>query len=115
VYRGPVAYVDRATETVFYVESDGRHVSAVRLDGTVLWTRDLYSDVKKVIWSRDQSENDAKFDRLLRGDVRDRKIASIARAESADQAQVCLSVAFTSGDVGVVDATSGTFISLGRD
>ena len=115
VYRGPVAHADRATETLFYVESDGRHVSAVRFDGNVLWTRDLYSDVKRVVWSREESDDEAELDRLFRGDVRDRKIVSIERAQAHGQAKVCLSITFTSGDFGVIDATSGTFIWLGRD
>jgi hypothetical protein len=115
VYRGPVAHPDRATETLFYVESDGRHVSAVRFDGHVLWTRDLYSDAQRVLWSREQSDDEAELDRLFRGDVRDRKIVSIEPAEPQDQGKVCLSITFTSGDFGVIDATSGRFVWLGRD
>jgi hypothetical protein len=115
VYRGPVAYADRATETLFYVESDGRHVSAVRFDGHVLWTRDLHSDAQRVLWSREQSDDEAELDRLFRDDVRDRKIVSIEPTEPQDQAKVCLSITFSSGDFGVIDATSGRFIWLGRD
>lgn len=41
-FRGPLTYKDERSGTVFYVESDGRHVSAISLTGKILWTRDPY-------------------------------------------------------------------------
>ena len=119
-YRGPIAYSDPATETLFYAESNGRHVSAIRFDGNVLWTRDLYNDVRKALWTRERSD-DAELDRRFRGDVKDRKIVSISRydtrgaPETFDRRKVYLSIGFTSGDFGVADAADGKFIFLGRD
>jgi hypothetical protein len=114
-YRGPAAYADRATETLFYVESDGRHVGAIRFDGTVLWTHDLYSDVKRVAWTSEPSGDVAELDRIIHGEIKDRKIVSITRAAPRDRDKVYLLITFTSGDFGVVDATSGEFVSMGRD
>ena len=114
-YRGPAAYADRATETLFYVESDGRHVSAVRFDGHVLWTRDLYSDVKRVAWTSEASDDVTELDRIIHGDIKDRKIVSVTRAAPRDRAKVYLLITFTSADFGVIDATSGELVSLGRD
>ena len=37
-------YFDPQTRTVFYVETDGRHLSAIGPDGTLLWTRNPYVD-----------------------------------------------------------------------
>ena len=105
-YRGPLTYADRATETLFYVESDGRHISAIRFDGKVVWTRDPYAD--------------AELDRAPYR-VKDRKIVSIGRAEPArlpkgfDRRKVYLSIAFNSTDFGVVDASNGNFTYFGRD
>jgi hypothetical protein len=98
------------------VESDGHHVSAVRFDGTVLWTRDLYGDVKRVLWDREHSSDlEADLDQLLRGAVQDRKITSIARADSSDPSKLHLSITFSSADFGVADGATGTFLWLGRD
>jgi hypothetical protein len=40
----PYAYKDTETGTVFYVESDGRHVSAISPEGKILWSRDPFAD-----------------------------------------------------------------------
>jgi len=65
-YRGPVAYSDSGTKTIFYVESDGRHVSAIQFDGKVAWTRDPYSE--------------GQLERMPYR-VKDRKIVSIGRTD----------------------------------
>jgi hypothetical protein len=44
--KGPIAYADATLKTVFYVESDGRHISAITFDGQVLWTRNPFVDAK---------------------------------------------------------------------
>src|SRR5689334_19888463 len=43
-FPGPQAYRDPSVPVVYYVESDGRHVSAIGLDGKVLWNRDPFED-----------------------------------------------------------------------
>src|SRR6516165_3381611 len=43
-YRGPTAYVDKKLGVVIYAESDGKHLSAIDLEGRVLWTRSPFSD-----------------------------------------------------------------------
>ena len=43
-FRGPQAYKDADSGVVFYVESDGRHVSAISPDGRILWCRDPFAD-----------------------------------------------------------------------
>jgi hypothetical protein len=43
-YRGPVAYVDKASRLVLYAETDGKHLSAIDFEGRVLWTRSPFTD-----------------------------------------------------------------------
>ncbi len=43
-FAGPQAYKDPATGIIFYVESDGRHVSAISAKGKLLWTRNPFID-----------------------------------------------------------------------
>ncbi len=41
-FHGPQTYKDIDSGTVFFVESDGRHVSAINTDGKILWHRDPF-------------------------------------------------------------------------
>ncbi len=43
---GPQTYKDADTGIIFYVESDGRHVSAISQDGKILWHRNPFEDAK---------------------------------------------------------------------
>ena len=45
-YRGPVAYSDKKLQRVFYVESDGQHLSCIGFDGKVMWTRVPFVDAR---------------------------------------------------------------------
>src|SRR4051812_12323564 len=40
----PTTFKDADSGIVFYVESDGRHVSAISPDGKILWSRDPFLD-----------------------------------------------------------------------
>jgi hypothetical protein len=42
----PKALVDPVSKITFYLESDGRHISAIAPDGKVLWTHDPFVDSK---------------------------------------------------------------------
>jgi hypothetical protein len=45
-FAGPQAYRDAHSGTVFYVESDGRHVAAISKRGKLLWVRDPFEDAQ---------------------------------------------------------------------
>ena len=45
-FRGPQTYKDADSGIIFYVESDGRHVTAISPDGKILWHRDPFVDAK---------------------------------------------------------------------
>jgi hypothetical protein len=40
----PYTYKDADSGIIFYVESDGRHVTAISPEGKILWTRDPFAD-----------------------------------------------------------------------
>ena len=42
----PQSYKDADTGIIFYVESDGRHVSAISQEGKILWHRNPFEDAK---------------------------------------------------------------------
>ena len=43
-FPGPQVYRDAHSGTLYYVESDGRHVAAISRDGKLLWVRDPFMD-----------------------------------------------------------------------
>jgi hypothetical protein len=43
-FRGPLIYKSGESGILFYVESDGRHVSAIDPEGKILWCRDPFID-----------------------------------------------------------------------
>jgi len=123
-YHGPVAYSDQASQTIFYAESDGHHISAIGFDGTVLWTRDLYADTEKVLKSLSKHDPlaDSDLGRMLQEERGRRKIVSINRSvglgaspKSDDRNKAYLSIAFSSADFGIIDASTGSIVLWGRD
>ena len=43
-FPGPQVYKDPSSGTLLYVESGGRHVAAISIDGKLLWNRDPFTD-----------------------------------------------------------------------
>src|SRR5580700_11585991 len=43
-FPGPQVCKDPTTGTLLYVESDGRHVTAISCDGKLLWSKDPFKD-----------------------------------------------------------------------
>jgi hypothetical protein len=43
-FLGPRVYKDPASGTLLYLETDGRHVAAISVDGKLLWIRDPFKD-----------------------------------------------------------------------
>ena len=43
-FPGPQVYKDPTSRTLFYVESDGRHVAAISVAGKLLWIKDPFQD-----------------------------------------------------------------------
>jgi hypothetical protein len=103
-HRGPMAYADRATETLFYVESDGRHLSAIAFSGKVLWTRNPFVEAH-----------------LKPYRVKNPQIVFIGRADPSslpdgyDKKALFIGISFESTQFGVVDAAKGDFTFQGQD
>ena len=117
-YRGPVAYSDRAAQTLFYAESDGHHLVAIQFNGKVLWTRDLYVDTAKALSKLGSSDSSNPLGRMLNEQRKNRKIVAIRVVdppETIDPKKTYLSIAFSSADFLIVDALSGDGLIFGRD
>jgi hypothetical protein len=55
-FHGAQAYKDRLSGTILYLESDGRHVAAISLEGKVLWNRDPFSDAHLEYYRTDKPQ-----------------------------------------------------------
>jgi len=100
-FTGPGVFKDKVSETIFYVESDGRHVSAVDQKGKILWHRDPFTDAKLepyrrarpvICWIGPPSE----------WSIEGRKGKFIG-------------IAFDSSQFGIINVANGEFICLGQD
>jgi len=104
-FKGPIAYADPKLKTVFYVESDGRHVSAISFDGQILWTRNPFVDAKLEPYR-----------------VAEPKIVRIGPSGGLgpsgwkpDPKGTYISVTFNSTQFGIINTANGDFADGGRD
>jgi hypothetical protein len=100
-YRGPVAYSDKKLQRVFYVESDGQHLSCIDFEGKVMWTRVPFVDARLKPYRMEKP-----------------RIVSIGQPLPwmvAKTKGTFVAITFESTQFGIVDADSGTFYSLGQD
>ena len=98
---GPLTYKDPHTNVVYYVESDGRHVSAIRDDGTILWNRNPFDDAGLEPYR-----------------VENPKIACItAPLEWMTKRREghFISISFDSSQGGIINTENGEFLFLGQD
>jgi hypothetical protein len=98
-------YLDPQTRVLFYVETDGRHLSAIGPDGKLLWTRNPYVDTGSHYYRR-------------------KEIITYLGPLPAEYARVSkkqnlggpfIQIAFDSTQFGAVDVKTGNFFNLGQD
>ena len=100
-YQGPVAYVDKKLQAVFYAETDGRHLSAIAFDGRILWTRSPFVDAKLEPY-RMAEPKIIRIGAPLPWMIKGAKGSFVA-------------ITFESTQFGLVDVKSGDFTFLGQD
>jgi hypothetical protein len=103
-FRGPIAYTEGVTKTILYVETDGRHLSAISFDGRVLWTRDPFADAHLKPYRVDNPRITSIYKPVpwMLGSRRDPKRYFVA-------------IGFDSAQTGVVDVSTGAFSFVGQD
>jgi len=95
-FLGPQTYKDASTGIIFYVESDGRHISAISKDGKILWHRDPFVDSKLEAYR-----------------VKHPVIVWIGEMDRNGNKQ--LEITFNSSQFGSLDRSTGDFTFLGQD
>lgn len=87
--------IDPKTRITYYLESDGRHVSAISPDGKILWQRDPFNDAG--LWPYRVSK------------------PVITYFEFAPDDKPGLAVGFSSSQFGAMDFAKGSFAYGGQD
>jgi hypothetical protein len=98
-------YLDPQTQTVFYVETDGRHLSAIGPDGKLLWTRNPYVDTGSHYYRRKEvivylGPLSTEYTQLMK---------------KQHVAGPFIGIAFDSTQFGALDVKTGNFFNLGQD
>lgn len=91
----PKVLVDPQTRITYYLESDGRHVSAIGSDGKLLWHRDPFTDGE--LWPYRVSK------------------PVITYFEFARTGKKGMAIGFNSSQFGVMDFAMGSFEFEGQD
>jgi hypothetical protein len=102
-FPGPQVYRDTKSGTVFYVESDGRHVAAISKDGKLLWNKDPFKDGRLPLYRTKTPQIvyiGAAYDSV--------QISKRQRAEF-------IAISFNSSQFGLLRISDGEFRFLGQD
>ena len=103
----PLSYEDRLTNTVIYVESDGRHVSAIDSSGKILWTRNPFVDSQLCPYRTDHPI-------IVQIAPVTGEDANIAKAYKR-AASHFVWIRFDSSQMGYLDVRTGDFLFGGHD
>lgn len=110
----PMVYKDETSGTLYYFESDGKHVTAIDPKGTVLWHRNPVQELPK----RGTSKGGQTGDRVIEGRIvyagppSDRTLQTLRIRGKVGPHLV---VTFSTSEFGALDMKSGDFSYLGSD
>ena len=102
-FPGPRVYRDPNSGTLFYVETDGRHVAAISGDGKLLWIRDPFKDAHL------DSYRTKKPQIVYIGPV------SKSNPHTGTEPEKFVAITFNNSQFGLLTISSGDFQFLGQD
>jgi hypothetical protein len=102
-FSGPQVYKDPNSGTLFYVESDGRHVAAISGEGNLMWNKDPFKDAHLPFYRTEKP-----------------KIVYIGPVPKGphppgEESNKFVSVTFNSSQFGLLRMSDGGFEFLGQD
>jgi len=102
-FPGPQVYKDPNSGTLFYVETNGRHVAAISGDGRLLWSKDPFKDGRLPFYRTKKPQ-----------------IVYIGPAQKGvhppgEESSKFVSIAFNSSQSGLLRMSTGDFEFLGQD
>ena len=103
----PRTFKDDRTGVLFYVESDGQHVTAINGGGTILWHRDPFVDAGlKPYWRTAWPVIDSI------GKTSDKRVETM---KERGKKGPFIELGYNSSQFGLLDVTTGEFTFLGQD
>ncbi len=102
-FLGPQVYKDPNSGTLFYVETDGRHVAAISGEGKLLWSKDPFMDAHLPFY-RTEKPQIVYIGPHPKG----------ARP-AGEKANMFVSIEFNSTQSGLLRISNGEFLFLGQD
>ncbi|MGA7631783.1 MAG: hypothetical protein WCB11_13535 [Terriglobales bacterium] len=102
-FPGPQVYKNPSSGTLFYVETDGRHVSAISSEGKLLWSKDPFKDAHLPFYRTEKLQ-----------------IIHIGPAPKGvhphgEESSKFVSIVFNSSQSGLLRMSNGDFEFLGQD
>jgi hypothetical protein len=101
---------DKDAGIVFYFETDGRHVTALRRDGSVIWHRDLVESAAEKGFSKGEKKLWPVVDFAGPPDA-----PSVQRLREIGNQGDYITVGFNTGEVGLVNKLTGEYHFRGKD
>ena len=102
-FPGPQVYKDPNSGTLFYVETDGRHVAAISDKGKLLWSKDPFKDAHLPFY-RTEKPQIVYIGPTLKG-----------IHPPGEESNKFVSIAFNSSQSGLLRMSNGDFEFLGQD
>ena len=102
-FPGPQVYKDPTSGTLFYVETDGRHVVAISSEGKLLWSKDPFKDAHLPFY-RTEKPQIVFIGPALKG-----------VHPPSKESNKFVSIAFNSSQSGLLRMSNGDFEFLGQD
>jgi len=102
-FPGPQVYKDPTSGTLLYIETDGRHVAAMSVEGKLLWIRDPFKDAHLAFY-RTQNPQIVYIGP-----------ASKAHRLAGEKAEKFVEIAFNNSQAGLMRISNGQFYFSGQD
>ena len=104
----PHTFKDADSGIVLYVESDGRHVSAINPDGKILWTKDPFADAHLEFYRTHHPQL------VYLGAIGEAQ-KWMEKAMAGKGSGKFIALSFNSTQSGVLDLKTGDFTFMGQD
>jgi hypothetical protein len=108
----PYTLKDADSGVIYYVEQDGRHVTAINPDGAILWHRDPFADAHMQYY-RTNDPRIVRFD--LEKPTPSENWDLVERVLGKKGVREYISISFNSSQTGFMDITTGDFFFTGQD
>jgi hypothetical protein len=102
-FPGPQVYKDPTSGTLFYIETDGRHVAAISGEGKLLWSKDPFKDAH------------LRFYRTEKPQIVYIGPPPKGARPAGEKSNGFISIEFNSTQSGLMRISNGEFLFLGQD